>query len=136
MAYSACMRTQGVANFPDPNKQGVLLVTPAMRINPQSATFQAARKACRKLLPGPAAASPQEQQRQVAGELSFAKSMRSHGVPHFPDPNSQGHLSAEMVNAGVDIHAPSVQAAAQVCLPSANGTITAAQIRQAENGGH
>ena len=46
-----------------------------------------------------------------------------------------GQLTLAMVDAaGVDVHAPAVQAAARTCLPAADGAITAAQVYRAENG--
>jgi hypothetical protein len=71
------------------------------------------------------------QQRTVA----FAKCMRTHGVPNFPDPTSTGELRLSTVTAaGVDVHAPSVQASARTCLPAAEGVLTAADIKRAESG--
>lgn len=61
-------------------------------VDPQSALFQSALKACQEDLPGggPKALSPS----QLAGWLRamdrFAGCMRKHGVPSFPDPSSQG----------------------------------------------
>jgi hypothetical protein len=44
----------------------------------------------------------------------FASCMRSHGVPNFPDPNSQGELTFG-TNSGVDPSSPKFQAARQAC---------------------
>jgi hypothetical protein len=67
--------------------------------------------------------------------LAFARCLRSHGVPDFPDPTSQGRLTVEMVTAaGVDLHAPVVLTAAKVCLPTAHGAITGADVARAVNG--
>src|SRR5215468_7255891 len=53
-SFSACMRSHGVPNFPDPDAQGRLRLQggPGTGINPDSPQFQAAQKACHKLLPG------------------------------------------------------------------------------------
>jgi hypothetical protein len=133
-AYSSCMRAHAVPNFPDPDKQGFVRVTPSSGINPKSPTFVAALQACQKLFPNPAPPSPQEQQTQLHGKLNFSKCIRNHGVADFPDPNPQGELTTEMLTAaGIDVHAPAVQAAARTCLPAADGAITAAQIERAES---
>jgi hypothetical protein len=66
----------------------------------------------------------------------FARCMRAHGVPSFPDPTSAGELSVSAVKAaGVDVHTPSVQAAANTWLPAAAGALTAADVKRAEGGG-
>src|SRR5581483_12364394 len=38
--FSACMRTHGIASFPDPNSQGVISIQSGMGIDPQSPAFQ------------------------------------------------------------------------------------------------
>ena len=43
--------------------------------------------------------------------LAFAKCMRSHGVPNFPDPSSSGQLDL----TGVNSQSPAFQAAANDC---------------------
>src|SRR5262249_30724118 len=56
-AYSACMRSHGVPNFPDPDSQGRLLITGGTDSNGQigvdmnSRRARAAEEACRKFLP-------------------------------------------------------------------------------------
>jgi hypothetical protein len=47
LTMAKCIRAHGVANFPDPNSQGVFQVTPSSGINPSSSQFQAAMQACR-----------------------------------------------------------------------------------------
>jgi hypothetical protein len=50
--YSACMRSHGIAKFPDPVSTGQGISIPPMHgVNPQSQQFQSAEKACRSLLP-------------------------------------------------------------------------------------
>jgi hypothetical protein len=56
-----------------------------------------------------------------ADELAFARCMRSHGEPSFPDPGSQGAFSATKAPAGVNFASPTFQAAQRTCqkfLPS------------------
>ena len=49
--FAACMRKNGVPNFPDPNAQGQISISSAGGIDPGSAQFQHARQACQKELP-------------------------------------------------------------------------------------
>jgi hypothetical protein len=44
----------------------------------------------------------------------FASCMRSHGVPNFPDPNSQGAITFGS-SSGINPNSPKFQAAQQVC---------------------
>src|SRR6476660_4214658 len=110
LAFSQCMRSNGMPNFPDPQRfvRGNVKLT----IH-QLAPSQAAMSACNHLLPtngGSGSGETAQQQRiKRADGLSFARCMRSHGVSRFPDPTAQGDLSVEMVRAqGIDVHSPAV----------------------------
>ena len=141
VAFSQCMRSNGVPNFPDPQHitgGNVKLTIHGFGTNPAVAT---ALNACHHLLPsgpGQTQESAAQQRTQLADELSFAKCMRSHGVSRFPDPTAQGQLSVEMVQAqGIDVHSPTVLRVVQTCLPASHGGLTAAKVREAiNNAGH
>jgi hypothetical protein len=107
VAFSGCMRSHGVPNFPDPGSSGALPKTSAQLLGVSSSQFQAAQRACQHLLPttgGSLNASSYQQcflagvcpqalvQQALNAGLKFARCMRSHGVPNWPDPtiNSQG----------------------------------------------
>jgi hypothetical protein len=49
--------------------------------------------------------------------VAYTRCMRAHGVPKFPDPNSQGELfnGAYLKQAGVVPDSPQVQAAGSAC---------------------
>jgi hypothetical protein len=53
LKYSKCMRSHGIADFPDPNSSGGLEIKagPGSDLDPNSSLFQAADKACQKLMP-------------------------------------------------------------------------------------
>jgi hypothetical protein len=139
--YARCMRQHGVASFSDPrviNEPGHqavgIHITPAISGSPQ---FKTAQHACRGIMPdntnGP---SPQERAARLKGLLGFASCMRTHHVPTFPDPNSQGQLRPETLTAaGIDLHAPAVRAAARECVPASDGQVSAAQVAQAVGAG-
>ena len=57
LKFAQCMRTHGVPNFPDPNKNGGF--SGSSTINPQSPTFQNAQATCMQLagLGGPGSSS-------------------------------------------------------------------------------
>jgi hypothetical protein len=82
--FAQCMRAHGVPNFPDPNGNGIQ-ITPNSGVNPQSPAFRTAQNDCKRYLPNdgqPPVTSPGSR----AAALTFAKCMRAHGVPSFPDP--------------------------------------------------
>jgi hypothetical protein len=88
LKFAACMRANGVPNFPDPSGGGGGIQIPiGSGINPAAPAFQGAQKACRKLMPGggpPPPATAQDKERMV----QLSECMRAHGVPDFPDPVS------------------------------------------------
>jgi hypothetical protein len=122
--YSSCMRTHGVPKFPDPKQASgggmSLAIGPEMGVDPKSPQFQAAEKACRKLLPGGGKApSPAQLAKDLAQMLKFSACMRAHGLPDFPDPTSSGggiQLSiGGKKGSGLNPSSPVFQAAQKAC---------------------
>ena len=104
-----------------------------------SPQFNTAQTACRSILPAPSKAdlAAQAKQQQIHKEdvLAFAHCLRNRGITGFPDPNTQGQLSPQMVQAaGVDLTAPRVRTAALACVSASNGGITRADVLQATSG--
>ncbi len=139
VAYSHCMRSHGVSNFPDPDSSGEIPkdeVIAALGSGPQS---PGAQRACQHLMPssglGPPDTAPPPRTR-LAGALSFARCMRARGFASFPDPTSQGQLTPEMVTAaGIDLHQPTLLRAGLACVPASHGLLTPAAIERAVHGG-
>lgn len=136
VAFARCMRSRGIAGFPDPDGSGEIpktQVVAAAQANPTK--FDAAQTACIHLAPnGSLGPQPtQAQQRtKLADELSFARCMRSHGLSRFPDPTPQGELSIAMAQAqGIDVHSPQVLRVARACLPASHGGLTMRKIEEA-----
>jgi hypothetical protein len=115
LKFSGCMRSHGIANFPDPSSTGGLLISSSDHIDPQSPSFQAAQKACQKYSP-----VPHQTQAQIAAHeaslLRFAACMRKNGVPDFADPTfgPQGQVD-EKQGSGVAPNSSTFQAAARKC---------------------
>lgn len=141
--FSACMRDHGVTSFPDPTVRSspghqsvTVRITPLISSSPQ---FKTAQQACQSILPGPNISAAQLAQQQHAREgalLAFARCLRAHGLSGFPDPNSQGQLTLQMVHAaGIDLHAPDVLPAAKACIGVTHGIITGADVERAVNSG-
>jgi hypothetical protein len=95
--YSACMRSHGVPNFPDPGSTGQIRLDPRKLaesgIDVDSPRFKRAARACLRLQPkGARATARQPTAAQQQAMLRFARCMRSHRVPNFPDPQPGGAL--------------------------------------------
>jgi len=130
LAFSHCMRSHGVPNFPDPQRfAGGNVKLTIHQLQPSQSSLDA----CTPLLPrsGGSGQTSHQTRRQLADELSFARCMRSHGLSHFPDPTAQGGLSVEMVQAqGIDVHSRAVLRVVYACLPASHGALTPAMIRR------
>ena len=116
--YSRCMRSNGVPNYPDPNSNGNLSKGSAQAFGVGTSQYQAAEQACSHLLPTSGSASltqclmtgdcPQSVVQPALEEgRKFAKCMRRHGVPNWPDPtvDSLGRPSFQVIQAGISIGA-------------------------------
>lgn len=101
LAFSMCMRSHGLPDFPDPNVvsgyqvhvsgyHSSVTVGDIPGVNERSPAFLAAQNACQKLLPGGAAVPGQQHPAAAAIALArtAASCMRAHGVPNFPDPRT------------------------------------------------
>jgi hypothetical protein len=105
------MRSHGVPTFPDPNSKGQVDASGVANLN--SPQYRKAQEVCRPLAPiggGHSTQGGSLAPQQEAQLLKFARCMRSHGVPKFPDPTSSG-LSL----SGVDPNTQQFQAAQQAC---------------------
>jgi hypothetical protein len=88
LAFSRCMRSHGVPNFPDPDSKGVLPKRLVAQLAAGNPGFPAAHRACEHLLPNGGQPTP-AQVRQAWNDMRrFARCMRSHGVPNWPDPTA------------------------------------------------
>jgi hypothetical protein len=130
LAFSACMRSHGVPNFPDPSSGGGggIHFTAGSGINPFSPSFKSAQGRCSKLLPGggPANHKPSEQDKEAM--LRISQCMRDHGVTDFPDPTLTPPSSpagySQLIDRGgvilavpntIDVQSPAYQHAATAC---------------------
>ena len=113
VAYSQCIRSHGVPNFPDPVQTpsgGYGYRTPG--IDPNSAAFQGALQACRAL-PSPWNSTGQQlSPAQQQAWLNWVQCIRAHGVPDFPDPTFSG---SEVHDTGVGSSSPQLQSAMDAC---------------------
>ena len=106
VAYSHCMRSHGVPNFPDPPSGGGIPKGSAQEFRVSSTQYKAAQTACQSLIPATGGSAQQQEQQCFASSdcppsvvhrllnvmREFSQCMRFRGVPNFPDPttDSQG----------------------------------------------
>ena len=129
--FADCMRSHGVTNLPDPTTSPHE-IKPAMSPNStltRSPRFQSAATTCQHLLPDGSLPTAAHSPAQIAAFLAFARCLRTHGFPNFPDPTSSGQLTRQMLaNAGVSLHQPAVLQAGDACVGVTNGVITKAAV--------
>ena len=113
-AFSACMRSHGVPTFPDPDSSGTIQVPSS--IDDRVPPVRAAYRACRNLAPSEGSLTGQGDVMHQDQLLAFAKCMRSHGVPQFPDPQVvNGHINMHLTAGQIDPSSPTVTAAMAAC---------------------
>jgi hypothetical protein len=125
-AYSECMRSHGVPNFPDP------VVTPSggygfrtQGVDPKSAAFRSAGEACNALAPeGWGTTGQQLSPAQQQQWLNWAKCVRAHGAPDFADPTFSGGGAVHITGGGAAGTSPQLQSAMDACkshMPTTGG---------------
>jgi hypothetical protein len=118
LAYSRCMRSHGIHDFPDPNSDGEIQISVDLGsgsdLGPDNPQFKVASQACKAL--APSEGTPAQQAQRKAAALEYSKCMRSHGIHDFPDPNSSGGLEIQATPGGdLDPNSPQFVAAQKAC---------------------
>jgi hypothetical protein len=118
--FADCMRAHGVPSFPDPNGGR----RPTSVADTGTPAFKSASRACARLAPG-GAGGVRSTESQYLAALTFAKCMRTHGVPGIPDPTrgsgpdpgglSLGYGVYFAMSPSFDPNAPAVLRAAGAC---------------------
>jgi len=125
--FAQCMRAHGVPNYPDPGSAGSGPSFAGSGLDVGSPAFKGAQQACAKFavgLPGAPTLSASRRRALVA----FARCMRAHGVPSFPDPLLTApsaptggtsildlHGAIFELPAGTDLHSPALKRAGDEC---------------------
>jgi hypothetical protein len=120
VAFTNCMRSHGVTNFPDPNAQGSIQLPAGF--DTTSSQYQAAVQACQSLEPAGAVVGQPPTAQQLSQALKFTDCMRANGVPTFPDPTPQGTFQGGA--GGFDPKSPQFQTALRSCrtvMPAGSG---------------
>jgi hypothetical protein len=137
VAYSACMRSHGLSNFPDPGSGGQIPKADPQQLGVSTSQLQVAEQACQHLIPATGSTAEQQQETQCAmadncsqaviqkwmsGLRTLAQCLRTHGQPNWPDPvisSEGGHQAGPHFNydqAGIDHHSQQVLADVQTCI--------------------
>ena len=109
VAFSRCMRSHGVPNFPDPQAGASNAKFPsAPQLRVSSSQLSTAENACQRVLPVGVDDQfpPGEVPLLLRGMLPFSRCMRSHGVPNFPDPaaDSEGRPMFPLSTHGISLN--------------------------------
>jgi hypothetical protein len=131
VAFSRCMRSHGVPNFPDPSSSTEIPKETAQQLGVSSSQLQSGLKACQHLLPntGNSDDNPVALHRWWSQMRHFALCMHAHGVPNWPDPSAYSqdplrptfnlhaagigfHLGAQPGNI---VNSPQIQAKVRQC---------------------
>jgi len=137
IAFSECMRANGVPNFPDPTGNGIGIQVQQnngqMTVNGVSVNapaFEKAQQTCQSKLPTPPPLSEAQIASITKGALKMAECMRANGVPNFPDPKvSAGpggrgvrvQMGASGSNPGFNPQSPAFERAQQKCATATHG---------------
>jgi hypothetical protein len=87
LEFAECMRSHGIADFPDPSSGGgfTFNADPGIVHGPH---FQAAQNACQKYMPPGPGSGPPPSAQAMAQMLKVSQCMRRHGISNFPDPRT------------------------------------------------
>lgn len=118
VAYTQCMRSHAVPEYPEPDSRGQLQkIGSGQQVGVSDAQLSAAANACQGLWPYQAL-TPAQQQQELTDDLKFAQCMRSHGVPSLPDPvatDGRVEFVLSTSQTGIDPSSPQILAKAHAC---------------------
>jgi hypothetical protein len=119
-AAAQCLRDQGIPNFPDPviDTRGHVQIDNQLLDSLPASVTQSAEHSCAAqidaalhAIPLAPDARPPATPQELAQDTRFARCMRQHGWPNFPDPNAQGQfISSTQSEQPASTNDPSWQA--------------------------
>ncbi|MER5772658.1 hypothetical protein [Streptomyces sp. NPDC001985] len=110
LAFSTCLREQGVEKFPLPQSNGSIRLEASSGIDVNTPEFKKAEEACRKQAPpiGQKQSRPPDAPKIDASK--YVACMRESGQPDFPEPDEGGMFM------GIDLNTPEYKAAQKKCV--------------------
>ena len=113
LKYSACVRANGVPNFPDPDPNGGLDLDLG-KLGVSKEKMDAADQKCKQYMPN--GGQPQKiDPAKLALARQYSQCMRANGVPKFPDPDAYGGIALDGGKLGMDPIGATVKAAEKAC---------------------
>ena len=111
LKYSQCIRSQGIAWYPDPQPNGDMVATEPPGDDQQK--LAAAEQACRKY--NPVNDGNPISSEDVAKLRKMSQCMRDHGIARYPDPDpTNGAISLDK-SSGISPDDPSFKKALDEC---------------------
>jgi hypothetical protein len=120
LAFSSCMRSHGVPDFPDPDSSGGIPKETGQQLGVSQSQLDTANNACQHLIPPGESLGGQRIQtitvQQQQYYLKAAACMRSHGITTFPEPVFQnGQVEFPELEHLVDLSSPQFTQAYETC---------------------
>jgi hypothetical protein len=121
LAFVNCMRSRGVSAYPDPSSTGVVPKVSLQQLGISSTVFRTAQTACQHLFPNSGQSSQASNQQMLNAMYEFARCIRSHGVPNWPDPLAEsdpgqpGTPGFPRNMPGINSNSPVVVSAQKAC---------------------
>jgi putative hemolysin len=111
------VHSHGAPRYPDPNSDGVFIMTPQNAADFHDAPASA-MQACSLLHPRwdeSPELSPAMQAQVNRANLALARCMHRHGIRKFPDNSGGGINIGRMQSLGIDTNSPQFSAALKAC---------------------
>ena len=120
VAWAACLRSHGVPNFPDPlpGHKAQFPDSSASILDSRSPAVLAAERACRQQHAAIIGSGAGPSANRTSAFLEYARCMRAHGVPTYPDPTYARNgrpVITDLAGAGIDTRSPAFIGAARAC---------------------
>lgn len=115
VAYADCLSRHGV-EVQAVRTGGLVWAAGPGLPGPRSPQVAAAERDCKSVLPKgglPSRPTAAESARALAQLLRYARCIRAHGIPNFPDPTSHGLRISP--SGGIDLNSPQFLAAQKSC---------------------
>lgn len=115
LAFSHCMRSHGLRDYPDPNSSGGIPKETPQQLGVSPSAFQVAQRACAHLLPSSGGMTQVQKQQALRSYRDFTACMRSHGVGDWPDPTTDSEGRAIFEIQGIDPDSQRISTDIQAC---------------------
>lgn len=118
LAYARCMRAHAVSNFPDPIAGHKAQFPDSPIFDSRAPVVVSAGRACKAQLAAIIGNGAGPSTNQNGAFLEYARCMRAHGVPNYPDPTYAKNgrpTGPDFASDGIDTQAPAFTNAAKAC---------------------